>query len=1837
MAAALAGGDAGAALGLSLAQDTEGETVAAYIDGSSVKADGGNLSVLAASSPTITTTSVAVAIAAAFAGAGGAGAKSDLAIDTTTRAFVTGSTLTAAGNAVVVNATSTSTAAPTVASASAGSVAIAILISDATIAGTTEAYAGGNTTVSASDFKIQATGSNSATPTSTIVAGGAIGLGLAGAGSTATITQTTSAYIAAGANVNAPNTPVELTASTPTNLARSQVVSVATGGMNLAAVQNAANVGGTTSAYVAGTLTAGSLTALATTTSNTADANTVLTGVGGISASGLSDTAMTTAITSAYIAAGGQATLSQSGTDGPASFTATTATNQATAEATGVSIGVVSAQIVDVEANAGGTTDAYVAGGLKSSSLNLSATSTNIATPSTTTVAVGDGLVTVSKTVATISQATDARLKSGAKVTLSGAATFTATSTSTPTAHTTGVNVGEVSGAAEFVTTNLNGSTTAGADSGTSLHGTTLTATAHSTNSSPGHTDVSASFVGVSLLGGTGAALTSNVTQATDASLGGTIVLSGGANLNANSTTYSTATNDNVSVGGLSISVLNIAANLGGSTTAGVLAGGQLTASSLSATADGTDNASAITHFVGISVAGGSGSTTNAMLTQTTAAAIGGGATVNLGSGAASLTADSTGSAVATNTAISGGGVNVSAMNFSTSTQGMVGAVVGSGASVTAGSLDLSATGTQTATSSDSFVGVSGLGIGVVALNATDTTAVQASIGSNSIVQTQQSVTVDAMSNDAATANANGIQAGGIAVGATNATATLKPVVSAFIDAGAQVTSSHGAVTVEATEATTTGAQASGNITGVSIGTGEGAQIQAIAAGQVTSYIGGGATILAPGIVTVTAAGTNVADASAKTLSVGAVLNVAAIFATATASGVDSAYIGSNGAGATVGTTAQPAGGLVVAAAGADQSAANVNLSGGGAFSGEGGNATAYTKPTLNAYISGGSQVNTSGNVTVESTSTTEGHATTTGASGGIVDVSESLSSVYLTPTINTYIGSQTTIVAGGSITVESLHGGQPAQVSDGSFTPGQVSNNQITFAPLDHGLVTGATVTFAQNSNPAIGGLTDGGVYPVIVLSPTTLELGAAFNAATVNLANDTIVFPTADNLQDGDSLVYQNSGGTPIGGLTPGKTYLVRVIDSQTIKLVDPAQAFQTPTSFNPSTTISNDTIHLSGFSNGQAVTYRAPAPLVVVSQNISQSIINLGTDKNGNPIPDGYTSGEALVYSLAPGATAIGGLTPGTTYYVITVAANQFQLAAKPSGPGLTLNTSSTTGGQLFGVAGVQPIGGLVDGNTYYVINDTASGFQLAATPGGSALPLNATNSTGTHTLGVEGVAFTSAGSGVQDLVYPLTTNGASGTYRLVGAGGAGAMLNAPAGDGEASAGSIGSGGGFVQIGGASANVVSTPTVSTSVGNNVTLQAGDGDITVTSTSYANASADGTNSGGGFVAVGGGNAGVTTTNNNSATLGTGDTIVTPDNFTLQASSFHNVLASSDSSGGGAVSIASASTLTTTSDTASAQVGTSTKITAGGNILIQSSLGLVDTAIANSNGSGLGVNSDAEATTKGAAQATTTVQGGAILNAGGDLRILATQGTGGVSSAFATAKASAFGVHDSGNTSVTQVYNSDVVVGPSVTLSGPDQLQISADVGTPLDTAIGYGDSSAFGGVTDAGAINTVSTHAKVEVAASTPATTMKTGQLVVTANDPGPILITQAKRTTAFIDFGGGTSTPSQPVNEALIDFNANVTISGVELTIDSLGRIHTVPGITAQDKGSEIDVANITNPGSGTATVTASGGGSQNVSGTATFAYSAGVNIINQSSKNLVISNIDLSQSRRMPTSA
>ncbi len=302
------------------------------------------------------------------------------------------------------------------------------------------------------------------------------------------------------------------------------------------------------------------------------------------------------------------------------------------------------------------------------------------------------------------------------------------------------------------------------------------------------------------------------------------------------------------------------------------------------------------------------------------------------------------------------------------------------------------------------------------------------------------------------------------------------------------------------------------------------------------------------------------------------------------------------------------------------------------------------------------------------------------------------------------------------------------------------------------------------------------------------------------------------------------------------------------------------------------------------------------------------------------------------------------------------------------------------------------------------------------------LDATGLTGTSTIGVEGIAFTSAGSGIQDLVFPLFDHGQTraGTYQHRGRRRRARpcwLLRPPAAWRSRGSDQFGCrrcrcrrrvGHGHLKpdrqhLRGRRCDA-RRPTAAAF-------------LSITSTTYNNAYADGSNSGGGFVGLGGGTGTVNATTTNDATVGLGDIIdATLGDFTLQATSYRNVLASSDSTGGGVVDLASAKTTVTSNDSAAAQVGGS-RITAGGNILIRSSQDVVDIADATTNGSGLGVGSEATTTTSGTTQAKTTIQGGANLGAGGNLRILATQDPGDTSAAYATGKGSAFGVHDVGNT----------------------------------------------------------------------------------------------------------------------------------------------------------------------------------------------------------------------------
>ena len=241
---------------------------------------------------------------------------------------------------------------------------------------------------------------------------------------------------------------------------------------------------------------------------------------------------------------------------------------------------------------------------------------------------------------------------------------------------------------------------------------------------------------------------------------------------------------------------------------------------------------------------------------------------------------------------------------------------------------------------------------------------------------------------------------------------------------------------------------------------------------------------------------------------------------------------------------------------------------------------------------------------------------------------------------------------------------------------------------------------------------------------------------------------------------------------------------------------------------------------------------------------------------------------------------------------------------------------------------------------------------------------------------------------------------------------------------------------------------------------------------------------------------------------------------------------------------------------------------------------------------------------------------------------MLATQTPGQNLSAFVDAHADGAGVACTANTNLNATQNATVNIGSSVTLSGPASLQIGANTGAPSYSSHAIADGGAIAAYLDPTATNTVSSQASVVVGAGSTATT---SQLVVSALNASPTMTTKADQDASTLIVLGGSSHTQTLTNSDSINYNANTTITGgAQLVINSGGAITNEAGVSASFNGSVYNVGAISNPGAGSATLNASGGGTNlGVTGNATFTYLAGVNVSNQSNHGLVFAGIDLSK--------
>ncbi|WP_367889442.1 hypothetical protein [Humibacter ginsenosidimutans] len=924
-----------------------------------------------------------------------------------------------------------------------------------------------------------------------------------------------------------------------------------------------------------------------------------------------------------------------------------------------------------------------------SGGVSVTADSTSDANASTKVGSMSFAGVSLAGVVAEIaSSAATTAVVTGGTITSTGKVTVSATAANTSTVDTEVGSIGAFTLSATLPFAHVEAPTKAElGDSVLGANGLTVSATGANTATAD------SSLLGIGILsgsiGGADARITSSasVIAVVDASATTVNAGPGALTVSASSANHATATPSQLSVGVISIGALTPTAIVAAATNA-EFDGGTTTSGAFSVTASGQNAAAAAASADNFSVIGGTGAFADAEVQQSagvTATVSGstkltasGFVTVaaSLGTGGDSADAEitSTGGGL-----IHGGIFFAKALVGAAVTAAFSGAILGS----TGGSIRASGSNAATAKTESLGIGLGSITGAAVDAEVLGTASTSAGYGAGAFV-TSGSVTVSATSGNTATANTDTLDGGLIAGNASVPIARVAAPTAAEFDG--LLTGGTGlavSATSTASVSSTSGARAFG-LAGAS----DSSPQATITAGVVTqANIGSSAVLDAPNaVVSVIATATNTALAKGGSTN-GGLGSISSANPTAT----DNADTYARMLGAAHGSTASAPGAksLQVLATGTDSSTALISDTSIGGLSVASAGASATTATTVETDLgSSGKPITTVGDISVGVSSNPVSISSSESEHVGIaLDLAHNSATVTTDPTVNLSIGQGAQIYAGGTITATAQQNTQAPPSSNSSQFDGSsgvnTATNVITLS-APHSFTTGSTVTYSAQGGTPVGGLHDGLNYNVIVLGDDTVQLGSLFDGAQIDTSTDTIAFgttiggnfvPLNHNLHEGDIVVYVvPSGGTAVPGLISGHSYLVHVVDASHIQLFDPAES-QSQVGVTGSNVTGGNTFTVgNAYRPGDAVTYHAPGALVTFS---SQQV-NIQTDSNGNPvitgnppnvvpqsnntivIPNhGLATGEAVVYEGA--SDPLGGLTNGNTYYVIVVNANVIQLAA------------------------------------------------------------------------------------------------------------------------------------------------------------------------------------------------------------------------------------------------------------------------------------------------------------------------------------------------------------------------------------------------------------------------------------------------------------------------------------------------------------------------------------------------------------------------------------------------
>jgi len=1795
------GGAAGSlTIGVTQATNTISNTVSSYIANAVVDAEG-RTSVTSTTTSTIDATSFSAALSGAISEASLAlttnTSKADNTSDSTIEAYIGGgSDVTAAGNIdVTATDTSTLTASNTSGSISIGVTggSLAISLGDNQFQDKVHAYIDSSDVTSTSgNISVAATANpNLTTNGVTFAVTVAIGASGFGANSTADVNGEVLGYVGGTAHLVADNGTVDVQA----NSTASANTTVTGGGgsiLSVAGIESFSTIDQSLQSYVTGSaiIEAGGLSVIANSIQAHATANTTVGSVGLVTGQGGNSTAKVLGDVTAYV--------------GPAAG----ATPPATAVMVVLGNGAATVQAMSQDAKAEADSSGGGGGGV---SVTVMLPTATVSTD--TSAAVGEG---ASIRAAGLTVEADTTYTADATSTVVDIASYTGSgvNASATVDGTSAAFIGPAQGTTPTATA-------------TTIMLTSGDASVNASMDATGTTDVTVG-AGSIVASGAGTVVNATVTPATRAYLGERtkVTTSGDVTVAADTILLATSTSFGLVVsGGLG------GAGTGTTTTAEptietyAASDSEVTAGNVTfqvrlnvgddgksltgkmAKADGTVGAGAV-------FAGAAGANVQGTFSPTIDNYLAQNATITAAGSVTFLTQTYQYADVVASSVDAAGGVGVGVTlvtgNAKGTTETYVDGQIASASSVSISSQVLAQVDANGEANGGALL-ADGNGTNVQATLG-DAGFVETYVGSHGQINATGNVDISSVVATKASSTSGGVTASaGISVGSMPATVSIQPEIDAYAADGAMIQSSNGGIAllaahnydpVEQKFLTDNKAFVTSTILTISLGLSVAdTTITANANSDVEARGESGAALLAPaGSVSVVTRSSNWADGTIDNRG-GAAISYSGGTLDANAKGTTSAQLLSTVAGA---SNTPGANSVVVTAQASDITSTDLTQSSGGVVSVTDATVNSTTSPTVSAQLGG--TIRATGSVTLQTNSFTDADGTIRGGSGGVVNVTNYNANATNTPTASASVLDNAAITSGGGVTVSTLQGIPPTPLSDGTFdaaTQVDPSQNTISFDD-DHGLSNGDTIVYDAKDNPVISGLVADRQYAVIVDGAKSLKLGDVFSASssTVDLVNDTIVFPFPHGLEGNgqpatsDHVVYNvPTGGTAIGGLTSGTNYYVQVVNDETLRLVDPNHVPATP----PTTFAGSDvdlmdlmTINLPGnpFVENQAITYAAAQPL-----GFSIAVVNINV-VNDQPVPDpaannvyvgadaiaaqGFVDGDTVVYMASDPAQAIPMLTSGERYLVKLDASKPDQLQLADANNVSMIIPLDTTGldsnvtHSLVKVADL-PIGGLNDQQTYYVVNRMDDSIQLAEAPGGMPVtldPFDPANPmevlTGTRNQLAElSVDLSGTGSGVQQIIVDLLA-AASGTQQLVGVGGALSFAKAPSGDGIVTTSVNGGSGGAIDVSNANTDARSNPIVSTVIGQAAEINAG-GDVSVTSSSFANISTSATNGNGGFVAVGTADAEGSANNQSTTSVASQAQINAGGNVTITSRTSEQGTGSTNMDGGGFVDFATAKTTVKIDYASQVNINSNATVSAGGELMVASTSDLSGTTSATANSSGLGGNADANnSSSRGllignsSALTQTTINSNAHLQ--GATVVVAANVTSMDAYSSSTSKASAFGADSKARGTVHVNDRSEVLLQSGSRISGDDVTIEALHNGIDV-TSYANAKCSCFGGVSDATADTDYQSHSQVT---ANQGALLEVKTLTVRADQNVSDYDRSPHRSGAFLDFGSSHSRGSYNAHRDIF-WEATVNTLGQDinpnLLVDANGVVQIADNVT------------------------------------------------------------------------